>query len=196
LSGRNPFRKDSEVFNYEYDSEAEWEEEEEGEDIENSDGESEDADEEEGEDKRGANELMYDDFFLRDNDFGSDADSDGEDRAGAIIKPIWTHLSSVSKWNSVDVCGPVFMTYSSAEARDEEAASSSLLGHADKNIQRMRQYSSVILTPLELFPFLSEVELEKNLSPALAGDDSKPEGSDKKADKDKWDSALVNLIYI
>lgn len=39
MSGRRPFAKDDQLFNYEYDSEAEWEAEgEDGEDIENSDG--------------------------------------------------------------------------------------------------------------------------------------------------------------
>jgi hypothetical protein len=39
-----------------------------------------DEKDDDGEDGRGsgANELVYDDFFLQDNDFGSDADSDGE----------------------------------------------------------------------------------------------------------------------
>ncbi len=44
LNGRRPFAKDPELFNYEYDSEADWDEEEEaGEDIANSDGEDDDS---------------------------------------------------------------------------------------------------------------------------------------------------------
>jgi chromatin assembly factor 1 subunit A len=63
LNGRRPDKKDEELFNYDYDSEAEWEEEEEGEDL----GESEDGDEEP------ADDLVYDDFFCKDDDLGSDA---------------------------------------------------------------------------------------------------------------------------
>lgn len=48
-----------------------------GEDIAMSDGEGE---------EEGGNELEYDDFFLQDNDFGSDADSDGEIMAAVAMK--------------------------------------------------------------------------------------------------------------
>lgn len=81
ISGRRPLTRDEEMFNYEYDSEAEWEEEEEGEDIgDNSGDEEEDGD----------NELQYDDFFCRDNDYGSDVDDrdemDDNDGASAFCK--------------------------------------------------------------------------------------------------------------
>lgn len=71
LTGRSPFTKDDELFNYENDSEAEWEEEEEGEDIEMSDGSDSDCDDDA---QAGELGLVYDDFFRKDNDFGSDAD--------------------------------------------------------------------------------------------------------------------------
>jgi hypothetical protein len=76
LNGRNPFTTDDKLFDYDFDSEAEWEEgEDEGEDLANSDGEDDDDE----------NELEYNDFFLHDNDFGSDADSDGEEMAAVTI---------------------------------------------------------------------------------------------------------------
>ena len=49
-----------------------------GEDI----GESDDEEDGEGD------ELEYDDFLRQDNDFGSDADSDGEERKNIKIKII------------------------------------------------------------------------------------------------------------
>ena len=80
ISGRRPFAKDFSVVNYDFDSDDEWESDAEGEDIADSDDE-EDAD---------GNELEYDDFFRHDNDFGSDADSDGEMVAAVQMKK--THL--------------------------------------------------------------------------------------------------------
>lgn len=68
ITGRRPFEQDSDKLNYEYDSEAEWEEEEEGEDIANSEDNSDDE----------GDELEYDEFFVQDNDFGSDVGSDGD----------------------------------------------------------------------------------------------------------------------
>lgn len=69
VTGRRPFAQDFKLLNYDYDSEEEWEEVDEGEDIADSDGEEE---------EEGGNELEYDEFFRRDNDYGSDVDSDGE----------------------------------------------------------------------------------------------------------------------
>jgi len=98
LNGRKPFYKDSSLFNYDVDSEEDWSEEEEGEDIEMSDGDDDEKDELDEEDRgTNANELMYDDFFLQDNDFGSDADSDGEQMTATIIQ------RSSHKWAGVSV---------------------------------------------------------------------------------------------
>merc|ERR1711871_94517 len=77
ITGRRPFHRDEERLNYEQDSEAEWEEEEEaGEDIGLSD-EEEDGCED--------NDLVYDEFFKRDDEETSDLDSDGEGMASARI---------------------------------------------------------------------------------------------------------------
>ena len=63
LSGRSVKSKDYELFNYDTDSEAGWdEEEEEGEDLGESDGGDEEPD-----------DIVYDDFFCKDDDLGSDA---------------------------------------------------------------------------------------------------------------------------
>lgn len=92
LKARNPWYRNFEVFNYDYDSEAEWEEEEEGEDIAESMGEESEEDNEDEDVGRNArtghkpNDLVYDDFFLQDNDFGSDADSDGEQMVGSLCR--------------------------------------------------------------------------------------------------------------
>jgi chromatin assembly factor 1 subunit A len=56
VTGRRPFGKDTEVLNYDYDSEAEWEEEEPGEDIEE-DKDEDIGEEEEGEKVRQVNKM-------------------------------------------------------------------------------------------------------------------------------------------
>ena len=71
ITARTPFSQDHTLINYDFDSDEDWESDAEGEDIADSDGE---------EDNEG-NELEFDDFFRRDDDFGSDADSDGEEMA-------------------------------------------------------------------------------------------------------------------
>jgi hypothetical protein len=77
LNGRNPTAQDHELLNYDYDSEAEWEEEEaDGEDIAASD----------NEDDGEPDDLEYDEFFVRDNDFGIDYDSDGEELAAVTMR--------------------------------------------------------------------------------------------------------------
>ena len=97
INGRRPFAKDVELLNYDYDSEEDWEEEVEGEDLNETD------EEEEGE--GGGNELVYDDFFCRDDDYGSDGDGDE-----GVVRV--THRSTV------EVLGPRFIQYSAVEERD------------------------------------------------------------------------------
>jgi hypothetical protein len=89
ICGRRPLAKDTELLNYEYDSEEDWEEEVEGEDLNETDEEEEEP---------GANELEYDDFFCRDDDYGSDAEGDMD---GAAMK--------VSQRNVIEVFGPRFV---------------------------------------------------------------------------------------
>ena len=89
ISGRRPLAKDHRIFDYDYDSECDWEEESEGEDI------AESVNEEE----EGGNELEFDEFCLHDNDFGSDVDSDEE----GLMMQVNRNLSTV-----VEVLGPRF----------------------------------------------------------------------------------------
>ena len=102
LSGRAPFRKDEEVFNYEYDSEADWDEEEEGgEDICDSDG-GEDSEEEELNGEEG--DLVYDDFTRADDDYGSDLEMDGE------AELLRANRSKRKQKLEGEVCGPFFIS--------------------------------------------------------------------------------------
>lgn len=74
VTGRRPFLKDP-VINYDYDSEAEWEEEDpEGEDIAVSDNEVDDE----------GDEIIYDDFFCRDNEVEN---IDGELSNSDLVAP-------------------------------------------------------------------------------------------------------------
>ncbi|KAJ1413058.1 hypothetical protein B484DRAFT_402137 [Ochromonadaceae sp. CCMP2298] len=88
INGRRPFAKDIDLLNYDYDSEEKWGEETEGEDI-NSKGDQ-------GDDE-GRDELEYDEFLCRDDDYGIDVDHD----AG-------TH-SVAQNGNIVELAGPRFI---------------------------------------------------------------------------------------
>ncbi|KAI0556941.1 Chromatin assembly factor 1 subunit A [Gracilaria domingensis] len=77
VSGRRPFRKDSEL-NYEHDSEAEWEEEE-GEDIQDVEDDKERANEEAELRKLYGSDDEDDDDFLDDDEAGDDDDDDDEE---------------------------------------------------------------------------------------------------------------------
>jgi hypothetical protein len=90
ICGRRPLAKDTELLNYEYDSEEDWEEEVEGEDLNDTDEEEED----------GANELEYDDFFCRDDDFGSDAEGDVDPNVA---------LRVAAHRKTIEVFGPRFV---------------------------------------------------------------------------------------
>lgn len=113
INGRRPFAKDVELLNYDYDSEEDWEEEVEGEDLNETD------EEEEGE--GGGNELVYDDFFCRDDDYGSDGDGDE-----GVVRV--THRSTV------EVLGPRFIQYSSVEEQRDN------LSQNNEYINRSRSF--------------------------------------------------------
>eukprot|EP01038_Epipyxis_sp_PR26KG_P006180 gene6180-8511_t len=68
VNGRRPFEKDSNIFDYDVDSEAEWEEELEGEDIMNSDDEEDEPD---------IDDYQNDGCIIPDNEC-DDLDADGE----------------------------------------------------------------------------------------------------------------------
>lgn len=137
ISGRKPFAQDPELFNYDYDSEAEWEaEEEDGEDIENSIG----SDDEAGE----GDDLQYDEFFLKDNDFGSDADSDGEDMAATLIR---SHRMS---GYTVEVIGLQFLPEIMTKPFEP-------FGNIDRDESTLRSYVAVTMSPKTSFPSLGQI---------------------------------------
>jgi hypothetical protein len=106
------------LFNYDYDSEAEWEaEDEDGEDIEESIAAAEDED-----DALGVDGLIYDDFFLKDGDFGSDADSDGEEMAATLIRRVSANVNKqalVTRY-AVDIVGPRFLNVETPTVNDAQ----------------------------------------------------------------------------
>lgn len=133
LNGRNPFSKDANLFNYDYDSEAEWEAEgDDGEDIEDSDGDEE---------SNGGDDLEYDDFLLRDNDFGSDVDSDDEVIAAALMSKNIANCHSYT----MDVIGPSFSASSDCDV---------------KTFHRLSKYESFYMVPRNLFPVLGSAATE------------------------------------
>ena len=87
----------------------------------------------------GNNDLIYDEFFLRDNDFGSDADSDGEDMAATMIKSNHRH----GFYETVECLGPYFMT-----PNDKNS------GNNEKAQQRLQMYTSYSMIPIDSFPTL------------------------------------------
>lgn len=96
INGRTFFKKDEALRNYDVDSAEEWDDEEEvGEDIIDSDDDN-DCDE-----HNEPNELVYDEFFRHDDDFGSDADEE----TGELRRAIISRTAVVSKSTS----GPRFV---------------------------------------------------------------------------------------
>lgn len=70
VTGRRPLVKDTSLRNYDVDSAEEWEDEDAGEDIVDS------GDEDEGSEANEPDELVFDEFFRHDDDFGSDAENE------------------------------------------------------------------------------------------------------------------------
>ena len=174
ITGRRPFGKDDELLNYDYDSEAEWEEEEDdGEDIMESD--EEDKKEKGGEDS----ELEYDEMFCKDDDFGSDVDSDGGEIAAAV-----KNVVGVGHRIGEDICGPKFLrikvgTNSSGEDSDRQreiqiyfrTPQVSLLDSAedeevldgfykdavkDSDVAKLSKFSTVVFASPDAMPFLGD----------------------------------------
>ena len=110
-----------------------------GEDIGESD------EEEDGE----ADELIYDDFFRQDNDFGSDADSDGEQASAAAIQ----------RRDGMEILGPRFLTthhnYRSQRAVKLDAEFEAVAcSEKEKDVVRLRAYCAVVHAAPALLPFL------------------------------------------
>jgi hypothetical protein len=177
VTGRRPLGQDHRQLNYDYDSEEEWEEADEGEDIADSDGEEEEGD----------NELEYNDFFRRDNDYGSDVDSDGEGVAAAIVQ----------RREGEECIGPRFLRKAAASPRDGTPAqplslrlcpeTRSLVGCLDKekDVQRLRSYPAVVYSYAALasaVPVLgvkSEGKKGGKASSQSKEDDGEPEADGK-----------------
>jgi hypothetical protein len=115
----------------------------EGEDI----GESDDEDDDEG------NELEYDEFLRHDNDFGSDADSDGEIASAAAIQ----------RREGIETLGPRFLSASRetiglqnmrcAIKLDAEFSAVACV-EKEKDVVRLRAYHAVVYAqPIQL-PYL------------------------------------------
>jgi hypothetical protein len=114
-----------------------------GEDI----GESDDEDDEEG------NELEYDEFLRHDNDFGSDADSDGEIASAAAIQ----------RREGIETLGPRFLSANRetngfqnmrcAIKLDAEFSAVACV-EKEKDVVRLRAYHAVVYAqPIQL-PYL------------------------------------------
>lgn len=170
IKGRSPFNQDHALLNYDYDSEEEWEEELEGEDIGDSENDS-DNDGNEG------NELEYDEFFRRDNDFGSDADSDGEVMAAVAINK--------NKREGEEILGPSFLhlnpsnnQISGFRIKNGEDIN---INKQEKDVVRLQSYTSVV--------FNLDASLEE-IKPI----DTKKEKIVKKVnDKKIMDKAILNV---
>ena len=105
----------------------------------------EDICESDGEEDVEGNELVFDEFFRHDNDFGSDADSDGEPCAAALL------TSSATRRNhSVEVIGPIFIHPESEQAM-KFMADGSLIECDEKyerDISKLKSMQAVIHPPL------------------------------------------------
>ena len=110
-----------------------------GEDIGESD------EEEDGE----ADELIYDDFFRQDNDFGSDADSDGEQASAAAIQ----------RRDGMEILGPRFLTRhhncrSQRAIKLDSEFEAVACSEKEKDVVRLRAYCAVVHAAPALLPYL------------------------------------------
>ena len=91
---------------------------------------------------------MYDDFFRQDNDFGSDADSDGEQASAAAIQ----------RRDGMENLGPRFLTAHHSQSQraikldaEFEAVACS---EREKDVVRLRAYCAVVHAAPALLPYL------------------------------------------
>lgn len=93
--------------------------------------------------------MIYDDFFRQDNDFGSDADSDGEQASAAAIQ----------RRDGMEILGPRFLTAHhnnrfhraiKLDAEFEAVACS----EKEKDVVRLRAYCAVVHAAPALLPYL------------------------------------------
>lgn len=149
-----------------------------------------------GEDDGEGNELEYDDFFLRDNDFGSDADSDGEVMAAVAMRlregeervgprfirgvdlSLTPPSSSAGASHTVSLQQPArkgVMTMNKLAFKLDGSGSLLACEDQEKDVVRLSAYSAVIQCPA-LLPVLGEASVE---SKKAVGESKKfPKGDD------------------
>lgn len=188
MTARRPFGRDDELINYEEDSEGEWEEEADGEDIMESDCEHSDTDSVDSAGRRGVgpDELEYDDMFRRDDDFGSDVDSDGE---GIKMVNIGVNVGNMGTMGSVWGIkyihpNPLHGTEISADATmlvyfPEDGGYREVSGEMG-DVGKLGKYCAVALAGEDEMPYLGNhpknrqlvrTKLVSNASKAVNGDD-------------------------
>jgi hypothetical protein len=147
------------------------------------------------EDGEGGNELVYDDFFLQDNDFGSDAGSDGEGMAAANIISRRNH--NVQR----EHIGPFFIYQSDIPLQLVEGVQVPCEGSGEIDTQKLRNYPVYFHSTKLQFPNLGAEEKIEPISPD--GIDPLPTNSTDDADKkiksvmfkDNWVPELVQHIH-
>jgi len=158
-----------------------------------------DSEDEEDEEDEGGNDLEYDEFFRHDNDFGSDADSDGEIMAAVAMKSRqgeekvglrflrdesgqWQqHLRGASSSSSRDP-----QSYGMKVVIDEQAVGQPAIMTAcfetEKDVVRLRNYGCVVFATARAMPYLGWTESQpKKSSKAEAAEKEKEEAEILKA---------------
>lgn len=190
ISGRRPFEQDHNAVNYDYDSEDDYDEEADGEDI----GDSENEEEE------GGNDLEYDEFFRQDNDFGSDADSDGELMAAVAMKSrqgeekigLRFLRDENGQWQQQSLGDGSSSNSSGAQSFgmkaviDDQAVGQPAIMAAcyetEKDVVRLRNYGCVVFASARCMPYLGWSESQpKKSSKTEAADLAKEEADMLKA---------------
>ena len=91
---------------------------------------------------------MYDDFFRQDNDFGSDADSDGEQASAAAIQ----------RRDGMENLGPRFLTahhsHSQRAIKLDAEFEAVACSEREKDVVRLRAYCAVVHAAPALLPYL------------------------------------------
>jgi hypothetical protein len=91
---------------------------------------------------------VYDDFFRQDNDFGSDADSDGEQASAAAIQ----------RRDGMENLGPRFLTahhsHSQRAIKLDAEFEAVACSEREKDVVRLRAYCAVVHAAPALLPYL------------------------------------------
>ena len=93
--------------------------------------------------------MIYDDFFRQDNDFGSDADSDGEQASAAAIQ----------RRDGMEILGPRFLTapqnsHSQRAIKLDAEFEAVACSEREKDVVRLRAYCAVVHAAPALLPYL------------------------------------------